>query len=158
MLTNKLVDILTTITAWIVVPCQIITTFILGILVRLTFGFLLFPFSFLWIVLFFGPLMGLSFLWLRIPFIRILISIIGIPLAVIANIYVCLLPSMGEKESRIVKMLYCQTFPYTFRLHQYYIRQLKITFDDDLYKIFQRVSKDIAIRQFLTNFTNENNA
>jgi len=39
---------------------------------------------------------------------------LGIPLALIGDIYVSLIRSMGEMESRIVKMLYCQTFPYTW--------------------------------------------
>lgn len=60
MITNKIIHIVNTITAFIVIPVQLITTFVLGILVRLTFGLLLIPFSIIWIVLFLGPLLGLS--------------------------------------------------------------------------------------------------
>ncbi len=61
MITNKIIDLLITITAFVTVPLQLITTFVLGILVRLTFGLLLFPFSLVWIVLFIGPLLGVSY-------------------------------------------------------------------------------------------------
>ena len=156
MITNRIIDILLTITAWVVVPLQLITTFLLGILVNLTFGLLLLPFSLLWMVLFLGPLLGLSYIWERIPFARLLVSIFGIPLAVTADAYVCLLPSMGEMDSRIVKLLYCQTYPYTWRFNQFYNRKLNIDSDDDLNIIFQRISKDIAIRQYLKAFLEQN--
>ncbi len=149
MLTNKIIDLLITITAFVTVPLQIITTFVLGILVQLTFGLLLLPFSLVWIVLFLGPLIGVSHVWERVPFIRLFASMFGIPLAVIGDIYVSLIPSMGEMDSRIVKMLYCQTFPYTWRFHQFHNRKLNIDSKNDLYKVFHRVSKDIAIRQYL---------
>jgi len=155
MITNRIINLLITITAWIVVPLQIITTFLLGIFVTLTFGILLLPLSLIWITLFFGPLLSLSYIWERAPFARPLISILGIPLAVIANIFVCLIPSMGEIDSRIVKLLYCQTFPYTWRFHQFHNRKLNIDSNDDLGKIFERVSKDIAIRQYLKVFVGE---
>ncbi len=152
MLTNKIVDLFLTITAWVVVPLQIITTFLLGILVTLTFGLLLLPLSLLWVVLFLGPLLGFSYIWEHVPFARLFVSILGIPLAIIADAYVCLIPSMGEMDSRIVKLLYCQTFPYTWRFHQFHNHKWNIDLDNDLNKIFQRVSKDIAIRQYLKEF------
>ena len=149
MLTNKIVDLLLTITAFVTVPLQIITTFVLGILVQLTFGLLLLPFSLVWMLLFLGPLIGVSYVWERVPFIRLFVSMLGIPLAVIGDIYVSLIPSMGEMDSRIVKMLYCQTFPYTWRFHQFHNRQLNIDSKNNLNKVFHRVSKDTAIRQYL---------
>jgi len=152
MLTNKIVDLFLTITAWVVVPLQIITTFVLGILVTLTFGLLLLPLSLLWVVLFLGPLLGFSYIWEHVPFVRPFVSILGIPLAIIADTYVCLIPSMGEMDSRIVKLLYCQTFPYTWRFHQFHNHKWNIDLDNDLNRIFQRVSKDIAIRQYLKEF------
>ncbi len=76
---------------------------------------------------------------------------LGIPLAVIGDSFVALIPSMGEMDSRIVKMLYCQTFPYTWRFHQLHIhsQQLNINSDDDLIIIFKRISKDFAIREYV---------
>lgn len=152
-LTNRIVDFILTVTAWIVVPIQIITTFVLGIFVTLTFGLLLLPLSLLWVVLFLYPLLGFSYLWERVPVARPLVSLIGIPLAIIANTYVCLIPSMGETDSRIVKLLYCQTFPYTWRFHQFHNHRRNIDLYDDLNMVFQRVSKDVAVRQYLHEFS-----
>lgn len=151
MITNKVIDILITILAWIVVPLQIITTFLLGILVTLTFGLLLYPLSIIWIVLFLGPLIGISFLWEKASFIRPFISILGIPFALIGDIYVSLMPSMGEIDSRVVKMLYCQTFPYTWSFHKIHTKHININSNDKLMRIFNRISKDKAIRQYILN-------
>ena len=151
MITNKIINSILTITAWIVLPVQIVTTFVLGVFVKLTFGLLLLPFSLIWIVLFLGPLLGLSFIWEHTPLARPLVSIVGIPFAVLGNIYVCLIPSMGETDSRILKLLYCQTFPFTWFFHQFHNGNLDKEshrwFDLDM--VFQRISKDIAIRQYL---------
>ena len=151
MIANKIIDVILTITAWVVLPIQIVTTFVLGILVKLTFGLLLLPFSLIWMVLFFGPLLGLSYVWEHTPFVRPIISAIGVPLAVVGNIFVCLIPSMGEIESRVSKLLYCQTFPLTWRFHQFQLGKLDKRSDSqlDLEEVFRRVSKDVAIRQYL---------
>lgn len=156
MITNKIIDILLTITAWVVVPLQLITTFVLGILVTLTFGLLLLPFSLLWMVLFLGPLLGLSYIWERILLARPLVSILGIPLAVVADAYVCLLPSMGEMDSRAAKLLLCQTFPYTWRFNQISLRKSNVDSDDELNIILKRISKDIGLRQYLKVFLEQN--
>jgi len=77
---------------WLVIPVQLVTTFVLGILVSVTFGLLLFPMSLIWIVCFLGPLLGLSWVWEKAPFLRIPIAVVGIPLAFVGNIYACLMP------------------------------------------------------------------
>ena len=63
MITNKIISIIISITALPILPVQIITTFVLGILVTLTFGLLLIPFTIIWVVLFLGPLLGLSYVY-----------------------------------------------------------------------------------------------
>jgi len=141
MITNKIIHIIITITAFIVVPVQMVTTFVLGILVSLTFSLLLIPISFIWTVLFLGPLLGLSYVYERIKILRPFISIIGIPLAVLGDTYVALMPSMGEKDSRFAKLILCQTFPYTWKFVQYQKNNLNIDKNDVLTKILQEVSK-----------------
>src|SRR3989344_1544793 len=100
MLTNKIISIIISITAILIIPIQIITTFVLGLLVTLTFGLLLVPISLIWTALFLTPLLGLSKVYERIPILRFPISIIGISIAVLGNIYTAIMPSMGEVESR----------------------------------------------------------
>ena len=149
MIINKIIHIIIAITAFIVIPVQLITTFVLGLLVSLTFGLLLIPFSIIWIVLFLGPLLGLSYVYERVAITRPFISIIGIPLAVIGNIYVALLPSMGEMDSRYAKMIICQTFPYTWRFFQFQNNKLNIGKNDVLAKILREVSAAKPLSKYL---------
>ncbi len=156
MITNKIILMLIGITGLIVIPLQIITTFILGILVSLTFGLLLIPISLIWTILFLGPLLGLSYIYERITILRPFISIIGIPLAVIGDTYVALMPSMGEKDSRYAKMIICQTFPYTWRFNQFHSNKLNIEKNDVLNRILQEVSKAAPLRKYLDDFNQQN--
>jgi len=149
MITNKIIQIIISITAIVVIPVQVITTFVLGLLVRLTFGLLLVPLSVLWIILFYYPLLGLSYIYEKISFLRPIIAVIGIPLAVIGDTYVALIPSMGEIESRYEKMILCQTFPYTWKFTQFQKNKLNIGKDDILSKILKKITKVKAISKYL---------
>jgi len=113
MWANKILDTLITISAFVVLPVQLVTTFVLGLLVNLTFGLFLIPISLVWIALFLGPLLGLSWLWGKTPLLRVPVAVLGIPLALLADTYACLMPSMGETKSRVEKILMCQTWPFT---------------------------------------------
>jgi hypothetical protein len=151
MITNKLIHIIIAITTLIVIPVQLITTFVLGLLVNLTFGLMLIPFSVIWIVLFLGPLLGLSYVYEKVAITRPFISVIGIPLAVIGHIYVALLPSMGQIDSRCAKMVICQTFPYTWRFLQFRNNKLNIGKNDVLAKILREVSSAMPLDTYLDN-------
>jgi len=151
MIANKILLLLVGFIGLILLPVQMITTFVLGLVISIPLvGFLLLlPLSLIWVVLFFVPLLGLSYVYERVAITRPFISIIGIPLAIIADEYVALIPSMGEKESRYVKMIYCQTFPYSWRFDQFYKNKLKIGQDDILNKILQEVSKAKPLGEYL---------
>ena len=149
MITNKIIRIIIAITGFIVVPIQMVTTFVLGFLVSITFGLLLIPISFIWTVLFLSPLFGLSYIYERIVILRPFISIIGIPFAVIGNTYIALMPSMGEMDSRYAKMVICQTFPYTWRFYQFENDKLNIGKNDVLAKILRKVSRAKSLDKYL---------
>jgi len=149
MITNKIIHIIIVITAFIVVPVQFVTTFVLGLLVSLTLGLLLIPISLLWSVLFLGPLLGLSYVYERIVILRPFISIIGIPLAVIGDTYVALMPSMGEMDSRYQKLILCQTFPYSWKFIQFQNNKLNIGENDVLTKILREVSRAKPLSKYL---------
>lgn len=149
MITNKIISVIVTITSFIVVPIQLITTFILGLLVKITFGVLLIPFSIIWVVIFLGPLLGLSYVYERIFLLRPFVAIIGIPFAVIGDTYVALLPSMGELDSRYSKMVICQTFPYSYSYFQYSNHKLYLEPTNILNKIFVEVSKSKPLGEYL---------
>ncbi|MEW5702915.1 MAG: hypothetical protein AB1792_11900 [Candidatus Zixiibacteriota bacterium] len=113
MWANRALDAALMLVAWLVIPVQLVTTFVLGILVSVTFGLLLFPMSLIWIVCFLGPLLGLSWIWEKAPLLRIPLAVVGIPLAFVGNIYACLMPSMGELDSRVSKLLLSESWPYS---------------------------------------------
>lgn len=149
MITNKIIHALIVFSSVIVIPMQLLTTFILGLLVSLTFGLLLIPISFLWTVIFLGPLLGLSYIYERVVILRPFIAIVGIPLAVIADTYVALMPSMGEMESRYDKLILCQTFPYTWKFLQFQKGKINIGKEDVLTKILQQVSTAKPLKNHL---------
>jgi len=113
VLANKIIQIIVITIAVVVIPIQFISTLVLGVLVNLTFGLLLVPISLIWVLLFLGPLLVLSWLWQNVPPLRIPLGIIGIPLAVLGTVYTCLMPSMGDLESRVTKLLLCRTWPFS---------------------------------------------
>lgn len=109
----RVLNVLLMLVIWLVIPIQLVTTFVLGILVSVTFGLLLLPMSLIWMVFFLGPLLGLSWVWEKVPFLRVPVAILGIPLAFIGNTYASLMPSMGELDSRVSKLLLSELWPYS---------------------------------------------
>lgn len=118
MIANKILYVLISVLAFFVIPIQLVTTLVLGIAVTLTFGLLLFPITLIW-MLFYGPLLGLSWVCNKIPVLRDFIGIAFIPWAVVADTFVCLMPAMGELESRALKMMMCQSWPFTWEFSQF---------------------------------------
>tara|TARA_R110001583_G_C5576561_1_gene402548 strand:+ start:75 stop:551 length:477 start_codon:yes stop_codon:yes gene_type:complete len=157
MITNRVLEIILGILGFIVVPIQLITTFVLGILIRLTFGLLLFPLSFIWAILFLYPLIGLSYVYEKAPILRIPIAIIGIPLAVIGNTFACLIPSLGDMESRVTKLLITESFPFTWHYYQLTLGSLIIEYTNGyqyLLKFFKRIKPNDIRTKYVYNLKN----
>jgi hypothetical protein len=147
---NKIVDSLVSVTAFVVVPLQFVSTLLLGCLVTITFGALLLPISFLWMVLFLWPLLWLSRLWDKVSLLRIPCGIVGIPLAVLGNAYTAMMPSMGDTKSRVSKLLICQTWPFSQQFMAYTAGKLRS--HPELDAILNRLaSRDRAIYEYLAN-------
>jgi len=125
MAANRILNVILTALGWLIVPVQIITTFVLGILVYISFGLLLFPLSFIWMILFF-PLLGASWLCDKVTTLRNIIGLLGIPLAVAAHTYACLVPSMGELESRATKLMLTESWPFTWEFLQFQTGRLEM--------------------------------
>jgi len=87
---NRILNVVLTMLAWIVLPLSFVTTFVLGVLVSITFGLLLLPISLVWIILLLGPLLGLSWLCQKVPPFRNLVGVLFLPWAVLADTFVCL--------------------------------------------------------------------
>ena len=129
MLANRVFHIIETLLAWVVLPLQLVTTLVLGFLVSITFGLLLLPISLIWILLL-GPLLACSWICMKVEILRNPIGILGLPLALLANTYVCLMPSMGELESRAAKLLLTRAWPYCWEFFQFQTGRLDIQSDE----------------------------
>ncbi len=101
-------------------PIQLVTTFVLGLLAKITFGIFLWIGSVIWMP-FFALLIATSWLWLRVPLLRILLFFPGIILAVVSNIYATLMPCMGEWDARKIKIDLCYIWPLSWNLYRKYV-------------------------------------
>ncbi len=150
MITNRILSVIVGILAILVIPVQIVTTLVLGIAVSLTFGLLLFPICVMWMLLYF-PMLGLSWLRNRVPALTDVIGILFLPWAVIANVFVALMPSMGELESRASKMLLCESWPFTWEFSQFLAHKLDLDSSDrssiTLNKVLGRITAGDPLRQ-----------
>jgi hypothetical protein len=149
MLTNKILSYLIAATAIIVLPIQAVTTFVLGILVSLSFGLLLVPLSLIWLVVFFAPLMVLSYIHEKVYLLRPLTSLIGLPLAFIGNTYTALIPSMGEVGSRYSKMIICQSYPYTWSSYHFLVGKTNLEQGSELDQVLHEVTTAKPLRLYL---------
>jgi hypothetical protein len=148
MFANRVLDFIFTILAFVVVPVQLVTTFLLGILVTFSFGLLLWLLSLVWAVLVF-PLVGTSWICSKAEIIRNLVGFLFIPWVVVANTYACLVPSMGELESRANKLLLTETWPFCWEYWQFSTGRLDIGRPeaDRLREVLDRVSRKDALKQ-----------
>ena len=95
---------------------------ILGIALAIPFvdALLMLVASLIYIALFLGPLTALSWLWLKLPLLRIPIAIVGIPWALLGNTFTVLIPvPPDEADSRITKLLFTAVWPYSLRYWQW---------------------------------------
>jgi len=113
MTANRILHAILDVLALVILPVQVVSTFVLGILVRCTLGFLLLPLSLVWILLVL-PLVVSSWLCSRIEVLRNPIGLIGIPWVIVADTYACLMPSMGELESRASKLMLTWCWPFSW--------------------------------------------
>ena len=125
MTANRILDAILSVLVFVVLPLQIVTTFVLGLAVTLTFGLLLLPINLIWVLLLF-PMVGLSWICNKAPALRNVIGIIFIPWAVIAVTFVALMPSMGELENRASKFMLCISWPFTWEFGQFLSHNLDL--------------------------------
>lgn len=148
MTVNRILDAIVGVLALVIVPIQLVTTFVLGILVTCTFGLLLLPLSVAWIILVF-PLIGVSWLCRRIEVFRIPLGLIGIPWAIVAHTYACIVPSMGEFESRASKLMLTWSWPFSWECWQFQTGRLDLWSSEAniLREILERISRKNPVMQ-----------
>jgi hypothetical protein len=113
MLANRVVNWVTRVLSPLATPIQSATAFVLGCLAFVTYDLILWPFAAVWLVLFLGPLLAASWLWERVPLLRLPLGILGVPAAILGGIYVGLMPASGEFASKPLKLLICWTWPFS---------------------------------------------
>lgn len=99
-----------------------VCTFVLAILVSISFGTLLMLFSAIWLP-FLGILLGSSWLWVNIPILRPILLLPGVVIAVVTDAYVCLIPDMGEKYQKLVKLAICDNWPSSYIIWQLSLKE-----------------------------------
>lgn len=114
MITNRILEIILGLISIVVIPVQIVTKFVLGILISITFGLLVYPLNLVWSLLFLYPLVGLSYVYEKAPILRILVSIVGIPIVILGNTYASLVPAMKETDKRLSRLILTESFPYSW--------------------------------------------
>ena len=97
-------------------PVQLVSTFILGLLVRVTFGLLLIPLSVVLWWPFLGFLLGSSWLWGKAGLYRPVLLLPGVFVAEVAGAVVGLMPEMGDWQSRGMKLALCESWPHSLSL------------------------------------------
>lgn len=152
MVANRILNIILTMLAWIVLPFSLVSTLVLGLLVSITFGLLLLPISLVWFTLFLGPLLGFSWLCKKVAVFRNLVGIIFVPWVVLADTFVCLMPSMGELENRAAKLMLCDTWPFSWEFWQFWSGRLDLTSSESpeaivLSEVVARVTSRDALKQ-----------
>jgi hypothetical protein len=133
--------------AWVTLPLQFVTTAVGGCLVGCTFGLLLIPLSLVWMV-FLALLLATSWVWdrlelLRVPplvaIVRAAVAVVGIPLALIAEIYVSLMPSMGDLEGRFEKLVTCWVWPFSLDYWRFSVRSKPLESPEDERRYYRLV-------------------
>lgn len=152
MIANRILNVVLIMLAWIVVPLELVTTFVLGVLVSITFGLLLLPIGLSWTILFLAPLLGLSWFCYKLPVFRNIIGILFLPWAVLADTFVALMPSMGELENRAAKLMLCNAWPFTWEFWQFWLGRLNLTLSKSpdaiaLREVIERISRRDALMQ-----------
>jgi hypothetical protein len=110
MLANRLVSVAYGPVALLAVPVGIVTRGLGGFLVLVTFGLLLIPFWIVWVIFFMGLILGTSWLWDRMPLMRLPVALIGVPVAALGAVYTILVPWM-TRESSDEKHFLCRAWP-----------------------------------------------
>jgi len=113
MLANKILKILNTPIRFLLFIPEMITTFILGLIIAIPpIGFV-----YVWIMTaiwlpFYGFIFGSSCLYPKAPILGITLSLIGIPIVLIIDIFLQLMPN-PDKEDKYNKALICDSFPFS---------------------------------------------
>ena len=98
----------------VLTPIEIVTTAVGGCLTGCTFGLLFVVLSIIWWP-FFALLLGTSWLWLRAWYLRPILLLPGVIVALLATLYVMLTPD-PEKDAKYAKLSMAEEWPLSWYL------------------------------------------
>ncbi len=109
-----LVKGLTTVLGVVLLPLEVLTTGLGGCLIALTFGVLYLLLSLIWLPVL-GLLLGTSWLWLRAWYLRPVLLLPGVIIAVVADVFVMLAPE-PERDAKHAKLCIAGEWPLSWYL------------------------------------------
>lgn len=91
----------------------------------------------------------MSWLCSRCEPLRIPLGLAFIPWAFVANLFVCLMPSMGELESRAAKLMIANAWPFSWEMWRFQSGRLDLYSNDavSLLEVVRRISRKDALMQ-----------
>ncbi|MSU62297.1 MAG: hypothetical protein EXS31_07860 [Pedosphaera sp.] len=150
MITNRILGVILLVIGIPLIPVQVVSTFVLGLAVTLTFDLLLIPISIVWVLLYF-PMLALSWVGNKVPGLREVLGFIFIPWVVLAHTFIQLMPSMGEIESRASKLMLCASWPFTWEFSLFLSHKLELKSADPaaigLNYVVERMSSNVNLYQ-----------
>ncbi|WP_219634611.1 hypothetical protein, partial [Flavobacterium chungangense] len=99
-----------------------------------------YPINLIWIVLFYGPLIGLSFIYEKVYLLRIPVSILGIVFATIGYEFTCFF-TYDDKTKRAERLLICLIFPYSWHLREFTKCDFSIKFSNCYSSLIKYLNK-----------------
>jgi len=160
MIYYKIVRLFLSIIALITIILTPISTLILGIIGSIPIIGALFVLliSLIWAIVLF-PLIGLSWLSLKMKFLTPVIVFIGLPLSCIAFLYANLMPSFGDSQSRFSKILLASVFPYNFQVFRLITKeQAPESYDEivNIRTILEIESKNSILKPYIDVYVRPN--
>lgn len=114
MVIHKIYQILSLIFGMILFPLQLVLNLILNLLSNLGIFFvpILLCFNLIYLILL-GIILVCSWLYIKIPFLGVIPSIIGIPTSILASFVVSAVPALDGLRERFDKLLIIDFYPYS---------------------------------------------
>ncbi len=119
MITYQVLNALLNVIAVILIPIQFLCWIVFSILDVISFRVFKVIIYIIWLALFGIAILALSFIYERVKFLRVINSIIGIPISIIGFIYLHLLYIGDTNDEKIKLVLFCSVFPYSWHFFKF---------------------------------------
>lgn len=141
LVANRVLLIVLALLAIISIPLSLLSTFILGLIVRCTLGLFIFVLNGVWL-LFLVPLLFLSWVSGRWSPLRNTIGFAFMPWAILTCEVASMMPHMGEVHNRAFHFLLCETWPFSWEFWLFSTGKLRLESADsgELDEVLERAA------------------